>query len=1096
MPSRGGEARRLTYLDASQCLILDWRADGSILFGSNAGEPFYPRVWLYAVHPDRPTHIERLPVGQARALATGPRGGMVIGRNTGDPARWKRYRGGSAGRLWIQRRTGSDWSELLPLDGNLASPMWLQNNRIYFVSDHEGIGNIYSCTPGGRQLRRHTDHEDFYVRNARSDGTRIVYQAGADLHVFDATRNQRKRVEIEWHAPGVQRHRKFSTANAHWDGFDIGAKGQHVVITSRGQMFGMSPFEGPVARYGETATNTGAAVRHRLPIWIGDNDDVVLAIADGEGEERFIAYARDPRIPLTPEAAQHVVKANKGLAGLDIGRVTEVRANPIGKKSQLAFTNHRHELNVLTFHEDDHVTIKLIERGLARPIEGFDWAPDGEWLAYGASLSQQRSCIKLWQATSGVVHQITEPVLRDSMPSFDPAGKFLFFISHRIFQPVADNLRFDMGFPLGMVPCLIPLGRDTPSPFGTPPIEVVKADDKDDKSTHPLRNDDDEPDTDDTPGTGEHEEPPTDAGPGDHAKPAAQDQKNDEKKPDKKGQKQSPVRIDLENIQHRVVPFPVAESIYGRIMASKDGRTVFYTSRWPISQGGDGESSRGYTLDSYDLEDRKEDSLLHGVTDFDMSRDHSMIAVRSSNWLRVFRAGDKPDDSGTPRKRGWIDFDRVKISIDPVAEWRQMFREAWRLQRDNFWTADLSGVDWQAVHDRYLPLVERVSTRREFSDLMWEMQGELGTSHAYEYGGDHRWSPHFTVGRLGADFAWDKIAGAWRITDIVSGDIGRSGHHSPLLNPGANVNTGDFLLAVNGTALTETLSPSMALVNHAGADVSLLIRSGLTSEASGTAAPADPTAPVEPESTKAVAPSPQLKVVTVKPLHSDTHARYHTWVTSNRAKVHEATGGACGYVHVPDMQSAGYAEFFRGFLAEVERNALIIDVRYNTGGNISQLLLEILSRKRLGYDVSRWSQIPESYPAYTIAGPMAVLINEHSSSDGDMFPHAFKQLKLGDVIGTRTWGGVIGIWPRHPLVDGTTTTQPEMAAWFSDVGWRVENLGAEPTISQDITPDQWVAGIDAQLDRGITEIKRRLQRKPVRVPKFDRRPNRAPPRLK
>jgi tricorn protease len=377
----------------------------------------------------------------------------------------------------------------------------------------------------------------------------------------------------------------------------------------------------------------------------------------------------------------------------------------------------------------------------------------------------------------------------------------------------------------------------------------------------------------------------------------------------------------------------------------------------------------------------------------------------------------------------------------------QMFKEAWRLQRDHFWAADMSGVDWWLVLDRYLPLVGKVATRLEFSDLMWEMQGELGTSHAYELGGDYRPAPAYLIAHLAADVAYDYEASTWRFTHLVDGDPWDPEAGSPLRAPGVRIAEGDRLLAVNGRPVDAVTTPASLLVNQAGLAVELTVA-------------ADGAGPEGPDGTG-------RRTVVVSTLRDERPARYREWVSANRARVHEATKGRVGYVHLPDMGARGYAEFHRSYLAEVERDALVVDVRFNGGGHVSQLVLEKLARRRIGYDVSRWGE-PEPYPADSPAGPLVAITNEHAGSDGDIFTHCFKLLGLGPVVGKRTWGGVIGISPRHALVDGSLTTQPEYAFWFCDVGWSVENYGTDPDFEVDIRPQDHVAGDDPQLDQALS----------------------------
>jgi tricorn protease len=451
-----------------------------------------------------------------------------------------------------------------------------------------------------------------------------------------------------------------------------------------------------------------------------------------------------------------------------------------------------------------------------------------------------------------------------------------------------------------------------------------------------------------------------------------------------------------------------------------------------------------------------------------LSLDGKTMVLRAGQRLRVLVAGRKAEDGDEAgRKSGWIDLERVRVPVDPGSEWTQMLREAWRLQRDNFWTADLSGVDWPAVWERYRRLLPRLATRGDLSDLMWEMQGEFGTSHAYEGGGDYRSSPYYGYGFLGADLSWDPESGGYRVDRVVRGDPWEDDGDSPLHAPGARIAAGDVILGIDGRRVSAENPVNALLVGKGGAEVALLVRS--------------------PGSEKP-------RTVVVQTLEGERRLRYRAWVEQNRARVHEASDGRIGYVHIPDMGARGYAEFHRAWLAEARREGLIVDVRHNGGGNVSQLILEKLSRKPLGYVVTRWG-VPSPYPAEAVAGPMVAVCDEYAGSDGDIFSHAFKLLKLGPLVGKRTWGGVIGIWVRHALVDGTHTTQPEFAHWFHDVGWGVENYGTDPDIPVAIRPQDAARGEDPQLQRAIEEALGWLAERPAPLPDFGPRPSRALPVL-
>lgn len=382
----------------------------------------------------------------------------------------------------------------------------------------------------------------------------------------------------------------------------------------------------------------------------------------------------------------------------------------------------------------------------------------------------------------------------------------------------------------------------------------------------------------------------------------------------------------------------------------------------------------------------------------------------------------------------------------------------------------MSNVDWQAVYDHYAPLLDRVNTREEFNDLLWEMQGELGTSHAYVMGGDiSKPLHHYGVGNLGADFIYDKKHQAYQFSNLKNGDSWDEHYASPLQQLGLNVEAGDLLWAVAGKQLSPTQRPEPLLLNLADQEVQLTV-----SDSKGK----------------------NKRNVVVKTLASSNRLCYRHWVDKNRAYVHEKTKGKVGYLHIPDMSPWGFAEFHRGFLAECDYDGLIVDVRFNGGGNVSPLLLEKLARKRRGYDITRWFGA-EPHPADSPAGPMVALTNEYAGSDGDMFSHSFKMMQLGPLIGKRTWGGVIGIWPRHALADRGITTQPEFSFWFADVGWSIENYGVEPDIEVEITPQDHKHGRDPQLDRSIEEVLQIIKKRPpLRPPKLGDRPNLRQPYVK
>lgn len=1001
MPAEGGVEKRLTYLGTG-LQVAGWTPDGSsIVFASNAGQPFQKMFMLYTVGHEG-GQPERLPVGIAHNIAFAPKGGgRVIGRNTGDPARWKRYRGGTAGVLWIDPNGRKKFRQLLSLRGNLGSPMWI-GERIYFLSDHEGIGNLYSCTPAGEDLHRHTNSLDFYIRNASTDGRRIVYHAGGELFVYDPAMDESNKIEVDFHSPQVQRNRKFAAAREYLEDYNLHPDGHSVVVVTRGKPFVMANWEGPVLQLGHRQ-----GVRYQLTTWLNDRKRFVT-VSDEGGEETLEIH--------TPESVDRPVRLEKA----DFGRALDLQVSPVEDKLVLA--NHRFELVLV-----DLVTgkSKVLDRSEFQRIAGCAWSPDGQWVVYSCSETQYTFSIKMVNVKTGKKHLLTEPRFRDVSPTFDPEGRFVYFLSYREFNPVYDSMYFDLGFPRGMKPYLISLQKDTPSPFmagkPTAPKDREKA----------MRSE----------------------------RAKAEEQKNGEAQP-------KPVRIDFDGITGRTAAFPFPEGRYSQILGARG--KVLVTSV-PIKGSLDNNVNAvapvaDATLESYDFEEKKRETLATGVTDFKLSRSGETLVYRSGDRLRVTTLSPAERERSTETKpgraSGWLDLDRISLEIIPTQEWRQMYREIWRLQREHFWTENMSGINWQRIYTIYQPVLEKVATRSEFSDLIWEVQAELGTSHAYEYGGDYRKQPAYQQGFLGADFSYDKKSGGYRIDHVVHGDTWSDSAGSPLGRLGANVKEGDILLAVNGRRLGADCTPQELLVNLARTDVSLTI---------------------------AEAKKKQPRTVVVRTLAGETAARYREWVEYNRARTLELSGGRVGYVHVPNMGPLGFAEFHRYYMTEIDREALLVDVRFNGGGHVSQLLLEKLARKRIGYDIKRWGR-PEPYPSDSVLGPIVALTNEYAGSDGDIFSHSFKLMQLGKLVGKRTWGGVIGIWPRHLLVDRSVTTQPEFSFWFNDVGWQVENYGTDPDIEVEITPQDWAKGHDRQLEAAVNVALDELKKTPVGVPDFGPRP--------
>lgn len=1021
MNASGGEARRLTWQGA-YALAVGWTPDGAqVVYASSAAQPSsrITNLWTVPVDGGVP---QRLPWGYAASNAWGPNGMVALGRFTADPARWKRYRGGTAGRIWVDRQ-GDGAFEPLPMPaGNYAAPMWI-GDRLYFIGDPDGYGNLYSCRPDGSDWTRHTGHTRFYARGASTDGTHIIYHCGGDLRLFDPADGSDRALTVTLDSARPQLRPRWIDTAGSLQGFSLAPKGDGVAVNARGRCFAMGPWHGPAR-----AAGSEPGVRHRMPEWLHDGQRVAV-VSDATGEERL-----EVRIPGDPDPVCT-------FGDLDVGRVTAIAPSPVA--DLIALTNHRHELLLIDLESGSMEQIASSEYGrIGRPA----WSSDGQWLSFNVPVSESGSAIRLFHLADRSTTDVTSGEFMDINPDWDPDGKYLYFVSYRDFTPVWDSLLFDLGFTFGGRPYLVTLQKGLSNPFL--PIDDPGGDEEKPKDT-PAESTEGAPE-EPAPHTGGTEG----AGDSDSAKPADDAPK--------------PVQIDLDGLAERVCVFPVPEQRYA-FAGGVHGKVVL--GWFPVKGPEPGEHDGGMELAAWDLHERKLDHLMGGVRGVAFSADHKWILLNlEPNRLRLLKAGDKPDahaPATAGRKSGWIDLNRVRIQVLPVPEWRQMVREAWRLQRDHFWTEDMSGVDWREVLERYLPLVDRLGSRSELSDLIWEMQGELGTSHCYEYGGDYRPSPWAGVGMLGADVCWDSETASWRITRVIHGDSWLVDADSALREPGVGLVEGDRILAVNGTPLDADTPPERLMENQAGQLIELRV------QRQGDEAP---------------------ESVVIRALGSEYSARYRDWVNANRAVVHQRFNGRVGYLHVPDMMDRGFSEFHRGYLTEMGREGLIVDVRFNGGGCVSGLLLEKLARKIIGYDVPRRGK-PMSYPIQTYPGPIVAITNEDAGSDGDIFSHGFKLMKLGTLVGKRTWGGVIGISPDMPLMDGAITTQPEYSFWFNDVGWAVENYGTDPDIEVEIRPQDYRDGRDPQLDTAMRVMEEQLAGRPASPPDFGPRPSNRPPRL-
>ena len=1089
----GGGYRQLTYFGHSTTRVKGFTAGGAVVVTSAFRQAESRHTHAYSV-PLEGGWAEELPFGPVESVAFGPEVGderpvVVASVLSREPAWWKRYRGGTAGKLWIDTDGNGEFERLLPdLEGNFADPLWV-GGRVAFLSDHEGYGNLYSVLPNGKDLRRHTDHEDFYVRHAATDGSRVIFESAGELWVVKDLGSEAVRLDITLGSASQSRRPALLKTSKHLGAAVPDATGSASAVEAHGTIHWLRHKDGP-----SRIIEATPGVRGRLPRPLGDGR--IAYIADHGGIEALhirdiVATIDHPAMPAgavtatpsagdTPEAA-NPVEADTGSGSGRADAVALPQPVPAAGAAVLAGSAQSSPVvlaNSRAGGSDEQQPEVVAEEGTGKPaapasapaaaqiavptpsrVSALEASPDGRWLALGTSFGD----VYLADAASGELTRVasigegtisdlawsgdsawlvwSEPVtsfgsrsrLRaasiaapgsdpvevtdgrfcDRSPAFTPDGKYLAFLSNRSFDPVYDGHSFDLSFPSPIKPYLVALAAGTPSPFGP------------------------------------------DVAPGavgaDAAGPDAADADAQDGPP--------AVRVDPEGLAHRVIGVPVPQGNYTGLSATKGALLWLDAALSGVT--GDGKASQEDkdtrpSLVRYDLGRRKQETLVESLDSYRLSGDRTKAVVIADKQVTVVPSDAKADEESGKLVK--VDLGRIRVMMNPVSVWGQAFDEAWRLQRDFFWAEDMAGQDWDSMRNRYRPLVDRLGSHDDLVDLLWELHGELGTSHAYVRPAAVTENGSRGQGRLGADLA--HTASGWEITRILAGESSDPLATSPLNRPGVDARAGDILLAIDGVPLAESVTPAMQLVGAAGRAVELTLLNGAGhGDTAGT-----------------------QRRVAVVPVKDEERLRYQEWVASNRRTVREASGGAFGYLHIPDMMANGWAQLHRDLDTETALDGLIVDVRRNRGGHTSQLVAELIGRKVTGWSMPRGEK-PRTYPHHAPRGPVIILADEFAGSDGDIITQVSKLRGIGPVIGTRTWGGVVGIDNRFALADGTGVTQPRYATWFGGgVGWSVENYGVDPDIEVTFPPHAYAAGRDPQLEYGIGALKEMVQELPTDRP--------------
>lgn len=937
---------------------------------------------------------EELPYRNFLTLDFGENQEIVLGRYQITNARWKRYRGGTAGQILVSKDSESFSILDLP-DGNPVNPMVI-GDRIYFLDDHERIGNLYSCDMDGKDLQKHTNSDDYYFVFAQTDGRRIIMQKAGDLYIYDTASQTLSEVEFSFISAREMTKPRLMQVGKYFADVDINPNSSHAVLTSRGKAFYFGLFEESYQQIGKPQ-----GVKYTNPLFL--DDERIALISDEENVPHLEIYTVNEFS--TPEETQK----------LDIGVIRIVKQDPKGKF--LAIGNNRQQIFTLDLSSKQ---LKEIHVQRKHGRSNFDFSKDGKWLVFTV-IEEFTSKIALYDLEKHTLHEITGIEFADREAIFDAKSERIFFISNRHLNPSFDSQMFQYNFSASEHVYSIPLLNLTESLVNKPAQPFNKNNNQNGKK---------------------------------------EDKKEEQEK--KEEAQEEVVEVDLDGIQSRIEKLPIPAD-WVNYLGAVDNR-LLYLTRTQTGMTPEKPNPHPYVLKGVNLKTMEVENVISGIDGFYLSPDRNVILVQQGEKLRVLKPdvkeSDLPKEEIPGPKTGWIDLSRIKLEIHPIAEWQQMVKETWRLMQEHYWDEQMGGIDWPSILEKYLVLVPKIGSRAELSELLWEMQGETGTSHSYEFGGDYVQPPNWKPAFLVADYKFNEGKQGFEITHIPEVDVHDDANGSPLLRPGVRVAPGDVIVQVNGQPVSSRKPLEAFLMGQAGKPVQLKIWDKSEDK---------------------------FRVLHVKPQATEQLSRYRAWVDTNRALVHQRFEGKVGYIHIPNMAAWGMNEFVRTYPMESERDALIVDVRFNGGGHTSQLVLEKLARKLLGYDEIRYGK-EFRYPSYTRPGPIIAITNAEAGSDGDIFSHSFKMLNLGTLIGTRTWGGVIGINGQYGLVDGTRVTQPEYSFYFNDVGYDVENYGTDPDIEVDFLPQDFAKGVDPQLEHAMALMEQKIKENPISYPDLSKKP--------
>lgn len=1011
VPAAGGVPRRLTY-HPGRDEVVGWTPDGKrVLFRSDRAN--YARITrLYTIGLDG-SYPQEVPLATAFEGSYAPDAlRMAYVPYTPAFRIWKRYRGGRTTPVWIANLEDSHVEKVPRENSNDFNPMWV-GEKVYFLSDRSGPMTLFVYDPKTKEVNQVLENHGLDIKAASPGPGAIAYEQFGTLSLFDLKTNKPQKLDIRVAGDLPEVRTRYEKIQKAISSANISPTGVRAVFGARGDIITVPVEKGSF----RNLTNT-PGVCERDPAW-SPNGKWIAYFSDESGE--YALHVRDQR---------GQAEAKKFTPGDAPSFYYSPVWSPDSKK--IAYTDKR--LNLWYLDTATGKNTRVDTDSFDDPVRSLDpsWSPDSKWIAYTRRLKNHLRAVFVFDLEKNKSHQVTDGMSDARFAVFDKNGKYLYFTASTDAGPTSgwlDLSSFNRSVTSSVYVAV--LRKDVPSPLAPESDEENAS-----EASSPLGS-------------------PAEKTEG--AAPAAE-------KSGVRKSKETPaaVRIDLDGIDQRILALPVPAHNYQGLEAGKPG-TLFLLESSPRANRFE---AQGMTLHRFDLQHRKADRVMEGILALRVSHNgEKMLYRQGDNWFIASTAqgpapgGPAAAAAGRPGG-GMLKLDEVEVLVDPRAEWRQMYHEVWRIERDFLYDPNAHGLDLRAAEEKYRPYLDSVASRQDLNYLFGEMLGELSLGHTYVNGGDAPQVKPVRGGLLGADYRVEN--GRYRFARIYRGENWNPEFRAPLTQPGVNVKEGDYLLAVNGRPLRGGDNLYSFFEATAGKAVTIKVGS-------------------DPEGKNA-------REVTVVPVPTETPLRHLDWVDANRRTVDKLSGGKVAYIYLPDTSVGGYRNFNRYYFAQLGKEGAVIDERFNGGGFAADYIIDYMRRPLLNYWSTR-EGADFTTPYGSIYGPKAMIINESAGSGGDAMPWYFRRAKIGPLVGTRTWGGLVGIYDYPELIDGGRVTAPRVAFWNPEGQWEVENHGVAPDVEVELDPELVRKGRDPQLEKAVQLVMEELEKNPPKKPRKPAYPN-------